>query len=83
MLLLSEDLLFIWEPVNLLMSWHVPHFPEWLAGGARKSLVKNLVVGPKILILKRSCIMERVNFLKGLQGVFGGSRKLHNCSIIN
>ena len=45
MLLLSEDLLFIWEPVNLLMSWHVPHFPEWLAGGVRKSLVKNLVVG--------------------------------------
>ena len=54
-----------------------------VGGGARKILVKNLAVGQKILILKRSCIMERVNFLKGLQGVFGENSKLHNCIIIS
>ena len=51
--------------------------------GARNVLVKNLVVGQKILILKRGSIMEWGNFLKGLQGVFGENRKLHNCNIIN
>ena len=51
--------------------------------GVRKILVKDLVVGQKILILRRVCIMERVNFLKGLQGVFGENSKFHNCSVLN
>ena len=67
----------------MVMSWHVPDLPKWLRVGARKTLVKNLVVGQKILILKRGSIMEWVNFLKGLQGVVGENRKLHNSSIIN
>ena len=46
-------------------------------------LVKTLVVGQKILISKRGCIMGRVNFLKGLQGIFGENRKLHKCSLKN
>ena len=41
----------------------------------RGRLVKNYVVGQEILILKRGCIMEQVNFLKGLQGLFGENRK--------
>ena len=52
-------------------------------GRGEKNLVKNLAVGQKVLILKSGCIMERVNFLKELQGVFGENRKLHNCSIIS
>ena len=48
---------------------------KMVRGGARKILVKNLAVGQKILILKSGCIMERVNFLKGFQGVFGENRK--------
>ena len=56
---------------------------KMVRGGARKILVKNLGGLQKILILKRSCIMEGVNFLKGLQGVFGENSKLHNCIIIS
>ena len=66
MLSLSEDLLFVWEPTNLLMSWHVPDLPKWLEVGARKILVKNPVVGQKSLTLKRGCIVEWVDFLKGM-----------------
>ena len=66
----------------MVMSWHVPDLPKWLGVGLRKILVKNLAVGQKILILKRGSIMEWVNFLKKLQGVFGSNGKLHNCSII-
>ena len=55
----------------MVMSWHVPDLPKWLGVGLRKILVKNLAVGQKILILKRGSIMEWVNFLKKLQGVFG------------
>ena len=83
MLSLSEGFLFVWEPVDLLMPWHVFHLPKWSGGGGRKILIKNLVVGQKILIIKRDCNMEWVKILKGLQGVFGENRKLHNCSIIN
>ena len=83
MLSLSVGLLFVWEPANLVMSWQVPDLRKWLRVGARKILVKNLVVGQKILVLKKGSIMEWVNFLKGLQEVFGEKRKLHNCSIIN
>ena len=56
---------------------------KMVGGRERKILVKNLVVGQKILIIKRGFIMERVNFLKGLQGVLRENRKLHNCSTIN
>ena len=52
-------------------------------GGARKIVVKNLVVDQKILILKGGCIMEQLNILKELQGVFGENRKVYNCSTIN
>ena len=61
MLSLSEGLLFVWEPADLLMSWHVSHLPKWLGESARKIFVKNLVVAQKILIIKRGCIMEWVN----------------------
>ena len=67
----------------MVMSWHVPDLPKWLGVGVRKLLVKNLVVGQTILILKRGSIMEAVNFLKGLERVFRENRKLYNCSIIN
>ena len=83
MLSLSEGLLFVWEPADLAMSWHVPDLPKWLRVGVRKILVKDLVVGQKVLILERGCIMEQVNFLRGLQRVFEKNRKLHDCSIIN
>ena len=74
MLSLSESLLFVWEPAYLVVSWQVPYLPKWSRRGTRKSLVKNLASGQKILILKRVCIMEWVNFLKGLQRVFGENR---------
>ena len=61
------------------MSWHEPDLPESMGVGARKILVKNLVVGQKILILKRDCIMEWINFLKELQGSFW--KKIENCII--
>ena len=41
-----------------------------VGGSGEKILLKILKVGQKILILKRGSIMERVNFLKGLQGGF-------------
>ena len=36
MLSLSEGLLFVWEPVDLVMSWHVPHLPKWSGEGQEK-----------------------------------------------
>ena len=69
MLSFSEDLLFSWEPSDLVMSWHEPDLQKWFGVGARKILLKNLVVGQKILTLKRG-FMELANFLKGLQGIF-------------
>ena len=83
MLSLCEGLLFVWKPADLPISWHVSHIPKWLEGAARKILVKNIAVGQKVLIIKRSCIVEQDNYLKGFQGVFGENTKLHNCSIIN
>ena len=41
---------------------------------------KSVVAGQKILISKRG---RQVNFLKGLQAIFGENRTLHICSIIN
>ena len=29
MLSLSEDLLFVWEAADLIMSWHAPRLPKW------------------------------------------------------
>ena len=87
MLPLSEDLLFVWEPAYLVMSWHAPCLPKWKwvggGGGERKISVKNLVVGQKILISKKGSVMGQVNFLKGVQAIFGENRKLHNCSVMN
>ena len=62
--------LFVWEPDGLLMSWHVSRLPKWSRGGARKILVKSFVVVQKILIIKRGCIMEQINFFKRLKGAF-------------
>ena len=72
---MSEGL-FVWEPADLLMSWHVSHLQKWSGEEARKILVKNLVVGQKTLIIKRGCIMEWINFLKGLQGFFWRKQKI-------
>ena len=76
MLSLSEGLLFVWEPADLVISWHVPQ--KWSGGGTRKILVKNIVMGQKILILTRGCIMEWVNILMELQGIL---EKIENCMI--
>ena len=81
MLSLYEDLSVVWEPAYLIMSWHVPCLPKWKGG--RNISVKNFAVGQKIFILKSGSIMWQVNFLKGVQGIFGENRKLHNCSVIN
>ena len=82
MLSLCEGLLFVSKPADLLMSWHLSHIPKWPEGAARKILVKKIVVGQKVLIIRRGCIIEQDNYLEGLQGVFGENRKLYNCSII-
>ena len=76
MLSLSEDLLFVWEPAYLVMSWHAPCLPKWKGGG------RNLVLGQKILTSSRGSVMEQVTFLKGVQGIFGENKKLHNCSVM-
>ena len=44
---------------------------------------KSTVVGLKILISKRGCIIRRVNFSMGEQAFLEENKKLHNCSIIN
>ena len=54
-----------------------------MVGGRGEKNFSKKSCGQKILIIKSGCIMERVNFLKGLQEVFGENRKLHNCSTIN
>ena len=35
---MSEDLLFAWEPADLVMSWHASRFPKW--GGGEKNFSK-------------------------------------------
>ena len=54
-----------------------------VGGRGREILVKNLVVSQKMLIIKRDWVMEWVKLFKGLQGVFGENKKLHNWSKIN
>ena len=44
---------------------------------------KSVEVGQKIMISDRGCIIGQVNYLEGIQGIFGEYRKLHNCSIMN
>ena len=80
MLSLSEYLLFVWEPADLVMSWHAPHFLRW---GEENFSKRSLVMDQKILILKRGCIMGWVNFLKGVRGIFRENRKSHICIIIS
>ena len=48
-----------------------------MGGGEGKISVINLMVGQKIVISNRVCIMGLVNFLKGVHGIFGEYRKLH------
>ena len=50
-------------------------------GGEREISVTNLVVGQKILISRRGCIMGHAKFLKGVHEIFGEYKKLHNCSV--
>ena len=68
MLSLSEDLLFVWEPVDLIMSWHAP----CLLKGERKNFnKKSIAKGQKILVLERGCIRGRFKFLQEVQGISG------------
>ena len=71
MLPLCEDFSFVWEPAEIGAK----------SGKGRKISVENLVVGQKVLISKRVCIMGRVNFFEEATENFW--RKLHNCSVIN
>ena len=77
MLSLPEDILFVWELADLVMSWHAHH------NGRRKIIVKNVLMSQKTLISKRGCVMGLVNFFKGQEGIYKANRKLHNCIIIN
>ena len=68
------------------MSLHALRLPKWGEGwGREKYFTKKTSdrVGQKMLISKRGCIMGQVNILKGVQGIFGENRKLHNCCVIN
>ena len=38
---------------------------------------RSVVLGQKILISKRVCVMGWDNFLKGVQAIFGENRKSH------
>ena len=70
MLQLSEGLLFVWETdlsPDLVMSRHASIFQN----GGENFSKRSVVVGQKILVSKKGCIMGWVNFLKGVQGIFG------------
>ena len=54
-----------------------------VGGRGEKNVNKKSCGGSENFDLKGGSVMEQVNFLKGLQGVFGENRKLHNCIIIN
>ena len=66
MLSLSEDLLFVWEPVDFIMSWHAPCL---LKGESLNK--KSIAKGQKILVLERGCIRGRFKFLQEVQGISG------------
>ena len=77
---ISENLLFVWEPFDLVMSWHAPRLPKWRGKDfSKKSVVRSF---DYVVISKRGCIIGCVNFLKGLQRIFRENRKMHNCIII-
>ena len=76
---MSENLLFVWEPFDLVMSWHAPRLPKWRGKDFSKSAVRSCDC---VVISKRGCIIGCVNFLKVLQRIFGENSKLHNCIII-
>ena len=81
MLSLSEDLLFVWEPTDLVTSWHAHRLAKW---GEKSFSKKSVVVDQKILVSKRCCIRSGLIFGKRyIQGIFGENRKFHNCIIIN
>ena len=50
---LSEDLLFVWEPTDLVMSWHAPH----PAKRGEKTLVKNLLWWVKKFLFQREVVL--------------------------
>ena len=54
-----------------------------IVGRGKKNFSKKSCGGSESFDHKEGFAMEQVNFLKGLQGVFGENRKLHNCNIIN
>ena len=64
MLSLSEDLLFVWEPSDLVMSWYTPRLPKWVEGDIYLSK-KSVVMGQKIMISERGCIIGWITFLEG------------------
>ena len=51
---------------------------KMVGGRNEKNFSKNIVMGQKILILTRGCIMEWVNILMELQGIL---EKIENCMI--
>ena len=50
---LSENVMFAWEPADLVMSWHAPRLPKWWGGGEK-------------FIEKSSGGSENVDFKEGL-----------------
>ena len=73
-----EDLLFLWEPTHLAISWYVLCLPKWcvwgcggeggergMGGGESGGNFRKRYFLQKILISKRGCIMGQLNFLKG------------------
>ena len=40
MLSLSEGFLFVWEPADLVMSYHTPRLPKWEWGKSEKNVSK-------------------------------------------
>ena len=74
MLSFSEDLLFVWEPADLIMSWHAPRLPKWDEKNFSK---KTVALGQNILI-SESVLCGRLIFWRWYR-----DRKLHDCSIIN
>ena len=78
MLSCFEDLLFVWEPADLAMSWHLHSII--LKTGEKNFSKKSVVAGQKIFYLKEG---KTVDFLKGVQVIFGENRTLHICNIIN
>ena len=80
MLPLSEDLLFVWEPADLVMSWHAPRLPK--REGENNFSLKSCDESENF-DFKEGLYYGAGYFFEGVQGFYGENRKLHNCSIIN